>query len=62
MKTAVGVIGLGLMGRPIAANLLKKGFSADVWNRTASRALEVVAQGAHLAKSPRGRLPLLRTY
>jgi 3-hydroxyisobutyrate dehydrogenase-like beta-hydroxyacid dehydrogenase len=53
MKLAVGVIGLGLMGKPIAANLLKKGFSVTVWNRTASRADELVAQGAHLAKSPR---------
>lgn len=53
MKPAVGVIGLGLMGKPIAANLLKKGFSVTVWNRTTTRADELVAQGAHTAKSPR---------
>ena len=53
MKLSVGVIGLGLMGRPIAANLLKKGFSLTVWNRTASRAEALAAQGARVAASPR---------
>ena len=51
MKPAVGLIGLGLMGRPMAANLLKAGFPLTVWNRTASRADELVAQGAHAAKT-----------
>ena len=53
MKPAVGLIGLGLMGRPMAANLLKKGFEVTVWNRTASRAESLVAQGARLAATPR---------
>jgi 2-hydroxy-3-oxopropionate reductase len=53
VKLSVGVIGLGLMGRPIAANLLKKGFSLTVWNRTASRAEALAAQGARVAASPR---------
>ncbi len=53
MKPTVGFIGMGLMGRPMAANLLKAGFSVLVWNRTASRAQEVVKQGARLAASPR---------
>ena len=52
MKPSVGLIGLGLMGRPIAANLLKKGFSLTVWNRTASRAQELVSQGAKVAATP----------
>lgn len=53
MKPAVGLIGLGLMGRPMAANLVKKGFEVTVWNRTASRAESLVAQGARLAATPR---------
>jgi 3-hydroxyisobutyrate dehydrogenase-like beta-hydroxyacid dehydrogenase len=53
VKPAVGLIGLGLMGRPMAANLVKKGFEVTVWNRTASRAEQLVAQGARLAATPR---------
>lgn len=48
----VGLIGLGLMGRPMGLNLLKAGFSMTVWNRTASRAESLVAGGAKLANSP----------
>lgn len=53
MKTSIGFIGLGLMGRPMVANLLKAGHPVTVWNRTASRADDLVAQGAKLAASPR---------
>jgi len=52
VKPAVGVIGLGLMGRPMSMNILKAGYPLTVWNRTASRAEELVAAGARLAKSP----------
>jgi 3-hydroxyisobutyrate dehydrogenase-like beta-hydroxyacid dehydrogenase len=48
----VGLIGLGLMGRPMGLNLLKAGYSLTVWNRTASRAESLVAAGATLASSP----------
>ena len=48
----IGLIGLGLMGRPMGMNLIKAGFALTVWNRTASRADELVAAGARLAKSP----------
>jgi 3-hydroxyisobutyrate dehydrogenase-like beta-hydroxyacid dehydrogenase len=41
------------MGRPMAMNLLKAGHPLTVWNRTASRADELVAAGATLAKSPK---------
>jgi 2-hydroxy-3-oxopropionate reductase len=53
MKPTVGLIGLGLMGKPMGANLLKAGFPLVVWNRTASRADELVKQGAKLAANPR---------
>jgi 3-hydroxyisobutyrate dehydrogenase-like beta-hydroxyacid dehydrogenase len=48
----IGLIGLGLMGRPMGLNLLKAGYSLTVWNRTASRAESLVAAGAKLAQSP----------
>jgi len=51
-QTTVGLIGLGLMGKPMGMNLLKAGFPLTVWNRTASRADELVAAGAKLAQSP----------
>lgn len=57
MSTAVsrkiGLIGLGLMGRPMGMNLLKAGHSLTVWNRTRERAQELLAAGAKLAKTPR---------
>jgi 3-hydroxyisobutyrate dehydrogenase-like beta-hydroxyacid dehydrogenase len=53
MKLSVGLIGLGLMGRPMAANLLKAGYPLTVWNRTASRGDTLVAQGAKRAATPR---------
>lgn len=49
----IGFIGLGLMGRPMAMNLLKAGHTLTVWNRTPSRAQELVSAGASLAKTPR---------
>ena len=49
----VGLIGLGLMGRPMGMNLLRAGHSLTVWNRTPARARDLVAAGAVLAKTPR---------
>jgi 3-hydroxyisobutyrate dehydrogenase-like beta-hydroxyacid dehydrogenase len=53
MKPTVGLIGLGLMGKPMANNLLKSGFPLVVWNRTAARAQDLVNEGAKLGESPR---------
>jgi len=52
MSERIGFIGLGIMGRGMAANLLKAGFPLTVWNRTASRGDELVAQGAQRGASP----------
>lgn len=52
MADKVGFIGLGIMGRGMAANLLAKGFEVAVWNRTASRAERLVEAGAARADSP----------
>jgi 2-hydroxy-3-oxopropionate reductase len=50
--TPVGVIGLGLLGKPMAANLLKAGFPVTVFNRSRPAMEELAAQGATLAASP----------
>ena len=53
MTIRAGLIGLGLMGRPMAQNLLNAGFPLTVWNRTVSAADELVRAGAKLAANPR---------
>ena len=52
-RPLVGVIGLGIMGAPMARNLLRAGFPLVVWNRTPGRADALVAEGAQRASSPR---------
>jgi len=49
----VAVIGLGTMGAPMAANLLKGGCQVVVHNRTRSREEALVLQGAARAATPR---------
>lgn len=48
----VGFVGLGIMGAPMSANLLKAGFSVTVWNRTPARAEPLAELGAFVASSP----------
>lgn len=40
----VGFLGLGIMGRPMAANLALAGFSVRAWNRTRARAEELAEE------------------
>jgi 2-hydroxy-3-oxopropionate reductase len=51
-KTRVGFVGLGLMGLPMARNILKAGYQLTLWNRTAAKAAPLVADGAVQAGSP----------
>jgi 3-hydroxyisobutyrate dehydrogenase-like beta-hydroxyacid dehydrogenase len=51
MAETIGFIGLGNMGEPIAANLLKAGFALKVYNRTAGKAGALVSKGATLVSS-----------
>jgi len=44
----VAFVGLGIMGRPMAANLVKAGHEVSVWNRSAGKEVE----GARVASSP----------
>jgi len=48
----VGYIGLGLMGKSIARNILKGGFPVVVHNRSRAAVAELVAEGAREAFSP----------
>jgi 2-hydroxy-3-oxopropionate reductase len=48
----VGYIGLGLMGKSIARNILKAGFALVVYNRSQAAVAELVAEGARAAHSP----------
>ena len=49
----VGYIGLGLMGKSIARNILKAGFPLVVYNRSWGAVEELVSEGAQKAGSPR---------
>jgi 2-hydroxy-3-oxopropionate reductase len=52
MSYTVGFIGLGLMGRPMAKNLLKAGFPLVVHSRSRGPVDDLVAAGARAATSP----------
>jgi 3-hydroxyisobutyrate dehydrogenase len=52
MSERIGFVGLGIMGRGMANNLLKAGFTVRVWNRTASRMDPLVEAGAQAGTSP----------
>lgn len=45
-------IGLGMMGRPMAENLLKAGFDLTVVNRSQAKVAELAAKGAHAGTTP----------
>ena len=49
--TPTGFIGLGLMGAPMAANLLRAGFPLTVWNRTSAKARPLGQLGADVVDS-----------
>lgn len=51
--TPVTLIGLGPMGHAMATALLDKGHQVTLWNRTASRADDLVKRGAILAATPK---------
>ncbi|MFT2019174.1 NAD(P)-dependent oxidoreductase [Streptomyces sp. 796.1] len=51
-RPAVSVLGLGLMGQALAAAVLSAGHPTTVWNRTPSKAADLVTSGATLAPTP----------
>ena len=52
-KERIGFIGLGIMGKPMARNLVKAGYSLVVYNRSRPAMDELAAEGAVLADSPK---------
>ena len=48
----VAVLGTGIMGAPMARNLLAAGFPVRVWNRTAEKTAPLGAAGAVIGASP----------
>jgi 3-hydroxyisobutyrate dehydrogenase len=48
----IGFIGLGIMGRPMALNLIKAGYSLAVYNRTADKCRPLIDAGALAVGSP----------
>jgi len=53
MAQVIGFIGLGIMGRPMAKNLLKAGYPLVVHSRSRAPVDELVRAGATAAASPR---------
>src|SRR2546421_5419333 len=53
-KERIGFIGLGIMGKPMARNLLKAGYPLVVHSRSRPPVDEMLAAGAADGKSPRG--------
>ena len=54
MAEAVGFVGLGNMGAPIARRLIDTGHAVRVYNRTAAKAAPLVEAGAKRAEAPGG--------
>lgn len=51
-KPGIAFFGIGLMGKPMAINLLNAGYSVKVWNRTSEKAEALIAYGASVVASP----------
>jgi 2-hydroxy-3-oxopropionate reductase len=52
-KPIIGFIGLGIMGKPMARNLMKAGYSLVVHNRSRPSVDELAKEGAGIASNPR---------
>ena len=48
----IGLVGLGVMGKPMAKNILKNGFQLTVFDIKQDPVLELVALGARAAETP----------
>ncbi|ONM40590.1 Glyoxylate/succinic semialdehyde reductase 2 chloroplastic [Zea mays] len=48
----VGFLGLGIMGAPMASNLIKAGCDVTVWNRTKSKCDPLLSLGAKYEPTP----------
>ena len=53
MAQKIGFVGLGIMGRPMAKNLIEAGHELVLYNRTKEKAEELAGDGATVADTPR---------
>lgn len=51
-KTLIGFIGIGVMGKSMASNLMGAGFQTHIYSRTKSKAEDLIARGAVWHDSP----------
>jgi 3-hydroxyisobutyrate dehydrogenase-like beta-hydroxyacid dehydrogenase len=49
----IGFIGIGLMGKPMATNLIESKYSINIWNRTKEKANDLIDKGATWFNSPK---------
>ncbi len=52
MPQSIGFIGLGIMGQPMALNLVRAGYPVTAFNRTRSKAEPLERAGARIARTP----------
>ncbi|XP_059458678.1 glyoxylate/succinic semialdehyde reductase 2, chloroplastic [Corylus avellana] len=52
LSARIGFLGLGIMGSPMAQNLIKAGCDVTVWNRTKSKCDPLISLGAKYKSSP----------
>lgn len=51
-KQKIAFLGIGLMGYPMARNILQAGFALTAWNRSANKAKQLEAFGGKIATDP----------
>jgi 3-hydroxyisobutyrate dehydrogenase len=52
--TVIGFVGIGVMGKSMATHLMAAGYRVNVYNRTKSKADELLSDGAEWQESPGG--------
>ncbi|NRF89465.1 NAD(P)-dependent oxidoreductase [Paenibacillus frigoriresistens] len=51
-QTIVGLVGTGVMGKSMAGHFIQAGYEVHIYNRTKSKAQELLDRGAHWQDSP----------
>lgn len=51
-QTVVGLVGTGVMGKSMAGHFMQAGYQVHLYNRTKSKAQDLIDQGAHWQESP----------
>ena len=52
IRTTLGFIGLGIMGRPMVERLLAADYKINIWNRNPEKSLPLIEQGALICQNP----------